>query len=257
MEDEDLLNSNMKNDILRYVGGKNKASGLRYPYGPIKEPNIEKPKRRNFYTSAVPFASLSDKYIAEDPVGEEFSKQLRDWYENPETMRRLSEQTGLSKEDIQKRLYASYSTETKITSKMEPFRQGEFLNSIWRDKPLIQVLPGAEKGTGFHEKVHATLFDDALGEKLLQITGEPKHFKKIKEYLSRPGEAYSKFSEFRVNLGLKPGQKIKDVNQLKRMVEKKGLDFDMFYQAFDKEKIKDAINTIASSEGKKVNKNYA
>ena len=37
------------------------------------------------------------------------------------------------------------------------------------------------------------------------------------------------------------------------MAKKKGLDADMFFQAFDTEKIKDAINTIAvtSSKSKK------
>lgn len=253
MEDEDLLNSNMKNDVLRYVGGKKKTSGLTSPQGPSP---VKKDKNL-FEKTAAPFASLSDKYIAKDPVGRESSEQLRNWYEDPETMRRLSEQTGLSREDIQNRLYASYSTETQITSKMERGREGEFLNSPWRDKPLIQVRPDATKGTGFHEKIHATEMDDILGEKLLQVVGKPKNvFRDVKEYLSRPGEAYSKFSELRINLGLKPGQKIKDANQLKKMAEKKGLDYDMFFQAFDKEKIKDAINTIASSEVKNINKNY-
>lgn len=254
MEDEDLLGSNMKNDVLRYVGGKNKTSGLTSPQGPSP---VKKDKSL-FEKTAVPFASLSDKYIAKDPVGRESSEQLKNWYENPETMRRLSEQTGLSKEDVQNRLMSAYSAETKITSKLPRGAQGEYLSADWgRDKKTVLVAPDAEKGTGFHEKVHATEMDDMLGEKLLKITGKPKGLKDTKEYLSKPGEAYAKFSELRINLGLKPGQKIKDAKQLKEMAKKKGLEYDMFLQSFDADKIKDAINTIASSEGKKANKNYA
>ena len=250
MEDEELLGSNMKNDVLRYVGGKKKTSGLTSPQGPSP---VKKDKNL-FEKTAVPFASLSDKYIAKDPVGRESSEQLRSWYEHPETMRRISEQTGLSSEEVQNRLMSSYSTETKITSKLPRGAQGEYLSADWgREKKKILVAPGAEKGTGFHEKIHATEMDDMLGEKLLQITGKPRGLKDSKEYLSRPGEAYAKFSELRMNLGLKPGQKIKDAKQLKEMAKKKGLEYDMFFQSFDADKIKDAINTIAvtSSKSKK------
>ena len=247
MEDEELLGSSMKNDVLRYVGGKKKASGLTTPQGPSP---VKKDKSL-FEKTPVPFASLSDKYIAKDPVGREYSEQLRNWYEDPETMRRLSEQTGLSSEEVQNRLMSAYSTETKMTSKLPFGVLGEYLPADWlREKSLILVRPDADKGTGFHEKVHATEMDDVLGEKLLKVIGEPKGWKHEKKYLSKPGEAYSKFSEFRIKLGLKPGQKIKDVKQLKKMAEKTGADYGMFFQSFDAEKIKDAINTIAVTSNK-------
>jgi len=243
MEDEDLLKSNMKNDVLKRMGDK-RANGL-------VGPRPEKKPTGVFDVSGVPFASVSDKYIAKDPVGERSSKELRDWYENPETMKRLVRQTGLNESQIKEKLLSAYATKTKVTSKMSKNAQGEYLPADWgRKEKSILVGPNAEKGTGFHEKIHATEMDDVLGGELLKVTGKPKGFSDVKKYLSAPGEAYSKFSEFRLNLGLKPGEKIKDAKQLKELAKKKGLDADMFFQAFDTEKIKDAINTIAVTSNK-------
>ena len=252
MEDEDLLGSNMKNDVLRYVGGKKKVSGLTSPQGPSP-----KKKRKDVQDMlGIPFASLSDKYISKDPVGKKETEEFRDWYEDPETQKRMLEQTGLSKDEIQKRLLSAYGTKTKVTSKMDPGAQGEYLPADWgREAKNILVRPDAPEGTVFHEKIHASEMDDLLGEKLLEVTGDPKGFSDIKKYLKTPGEAYSKFAEFRRNLGLKPGQKIKNAKQLETLAKKKGLDTDMFYQAFDNDKIKDAINTIASTTDKKTTYN--
>ena len=250
MEDEELLGSNMKNDVIRYIGGKKKTSGLTSPQGPAPESKVKDVQDM----LGIPFASLSDKYISKDPVGRKETEEFRDWYEDPETMRRLAVQTGLSRDEIQRRLLSSYGTETKVTSNMDYNAQGEYLPAEWgREKKKIIVRPDAQEGTVFHEKVHATEMDDALGEKLLEITGDPTGFSDVKKYLKRPGEAYSKFAEFRRKLGLKPGQKIKNSKELESLAKKKGLSTDMFYQAFDNDKIKDAINTIAvtSSKSKK------
>lgn len=243
MEDEDLLKSNMKNDVLKRMGDKRAKS--------LVGPRPEKKPAGVFDMSGVPFASVSDKYIAKDPVGERSSKELRDWYENPETMSRLVRQTGLNESQIKEKLLSAYAAKTKVTSNLPKNAQGEYLPADWgRKEKSVLVAPGAEKSTGFHEKIHATEMDDVLGGELLKVTGKPKGFSDVKKYLSTPGEAYSKFSEFRLNLGLKPGQKIKDAKQLKELAKKKGLDSDMFFQAFDTEKIKDAINTIAVTSNK-------
>lgn len=251
MEDEDLFGSNMKNDVIRYIGGK-KTRGLTAPVGPSPE------KRRKDVQDmiGIPYASLSDKYISKDPVGKKETQEVRDWYEDPETQRRLMEQTGLSKEEIQKRLLSAYGTKTKVTSKMDPRAQGEYLPVAWgREAKNILIRPDAPEGTVFHEKIHATEMDDILGEKLLEVTGDPKGFSDIKKYLKTPGEAYSKFSQFRRDLGLKPGQKIRSAKELESLAKKKGLEYDMFYQAFDNDKIKDAINTIAATTDKKTTYN--
>jgi len=103
-----------------------------------------------------------------------------------------------------------------------------------------------------HELGHASNLDSVLGKSLMRILGDPhaqtkNTFNRVKDYLARPEESYGNFHEFRLNLGLKPGQTINE-QQLEKLVEEKGQYQNMFYNTYDNAKIVKAINTIASND---------
>ena len=105
-----------------------------------------------------------------------------------------------------------------------------------------------------HERVHASGFDSVMGKPLTDILGNAFHQKTkswmkknspdVLRYMNQPHEAYGNFVEFRSALGLKPGEQVTP-QQVKKLVEEKGLGMENFYMTYDLDKIVKALNTIA------------
>ena len=121
-----------------------------------------------------------------------------------------------------------------------------------------------------HEISHASNLDALFGDKLGQILGNPWMSSKNrdkdnpdkatgnkdqKNYLKSDHEAYGNFHEFRLELGLKPGENLSP-KELKKRVKEKGLENNMFYKNFDDEKISQAIREVASNNNQTEIKEY-
>ena len=190
-------------------------------------------------------------------IEQEATDKFVDWYQNPETLKRFNENTGMDparlKDFVGKALRTPMrpAKDDDLLSSDDnaqwrsPFWQDQNYRTLNKDTGEILYDSNATVNTLQHELGHASNLDEVLGPKLKSILGKPANvFADEKVYLSRPTEAYGNFHEFRTNLGLKPGQKI-DESTLKKLAKKKGLDQEMFYRAFSPDKITKAINTIA------------
>jgi hypothetical protein len=190
-------------------------------------------------------------------IEQEATDKFVDWYQNPETLKRFNENTGMDPARLQDFVGKALRTPMRPAKDDDllssddnaqwrsPFWQDQNYRTLNKDTGEILYNSDATVNTLQHELGHASNLDEVLGPKLKNILGKPANvFAQEKVYLSRPTEAYGNFHEFRTNLGLKPGQKI-DESTLKKLAKKKGLDQEMFYRAFSPDKITKAINTIA------------
>ena len=190
-------------------------------------------------------------------IEQEATDKFVDWYQNPETLKRFNENTGMDPARLQDFVGKALRTPMRPAKDDDllssddnaqwrsPFWQDQNYRTLNKDTGEILYDSNATVNTLQHELGHASNLDEVLGPKLKSILGKPANvFADEKVYLSRPTEAYGNFHEFRTNLGLKPGQKI-DESTLKKLAKKKGLDQEMFYRAFSPDKITKAINTIA------------
>jgi hypothetical protein len=190
-------------------------------------------------------------------IEQEATDKFVDWYQNPETLKRFNENTGMDPARLQDFVGKALRTPMRPAKDDDllssddnaqwrsPFWQDQNYRTLNKDTGEILYNSDATVNTLQHELGHASNLDEVLGPKLKSILGKPANvFADEKVYLSRPTEAYGNFHEFRTNLGLKPGQKI-DESTLKKLAKKKGLDQEMFYRAFSPDKITKAINTIA------------
>jgi hypothetical protein len=74
------------------------------------------------------------------------------------------------------------------------------------------------------------------------------------KYFKDPTEKYGNLNELRVNLGLKPGQKI-DEETLRKLVKEKQLHNENFFRTFSDKNIIEALNTVAF-QGQGSNNDY-
>ena len=178
----------------------------------------------------------------------EGSNEFLNRYNDPWTRNKMKEQTQLSDEDIDNMILRGLSPDivegnTVKDSKASYDSKGNKINlpSAYQNKAGVET----------HERVHASMFDAAQGENLLNILGNPYRqkdknvFNNVKDYMKKPHEAYGNFAEFREKLGIKPGEQI-NVEELKRRVKSKKLGDENFYKTFDNDKIVEALNTLAS-----------
>tara|TARA_R110000772_G_scaffold62137_2_gene139645 strand:+ start:9820 stop:11739 length:1920 start_codon:yes stop_codon:yes gene_type:complete len=177
-------------------------------------------------------------------------------YNNPWSRQKLAEQAGLRPEDIDNMILKGLNAKKEIG--------GEVVGSkASYDASKNKINMGSEfdgkSGVETHERVHASLFDAAQGENLMNVLGNPfqqegrsfmkKHSPETVRYLKKPHEAYGNFVEFREKLGLKPGQQVTP-EEVEKLVKKKGLEMENFYKVFNTGNITKALNTIAKVDSK-------
>lgn len=208
-----------------------------------------------------------------DPEYVDARKGYSDWYNDPYTQRTFQQNTGYDPEILRGLTTAGLNAPAEVAT-------GNFLKSLDQDNAKaayydginkIAYKKGVGKGTVEHEIAHASGVDSVLGPALMKALGGNPYQQKqnktagkgymkedissIKQYLTKPEEAYGNFHNFRVDLGLKPGEKVDKATLLKKVKEKK-LEDSNFYQMFDDENIVKAINTIAYNN-KKDTSSYA
>ena len=110
------------------------------------------------------------------------------------------------------------------------------------------------------ELAHVGL-DDLMEPALREVLGTPQEARKdkntqytIAKYLNRPGELYGNFYNLRESINLKPDETIENVEALeKRLKDNKIINYEhpilrLWDQPEEKEKLLEALNTIASNE---------
>jgi len=209
------------------------------------------------------------------PIEQNAVNDFVDWYSHPATKERFTKNTGLDANRLQDFVAKGLRTPMREAESNEdigylsklgadalytsPYFQqanqrttnsktGEILYQRQRESTSYSKAPNMQSVLG-HELTHASNIDGVLAPALQRVLGDVNSqkkgtFKRDREYLEHPEESYGNFHMFRQNLGLKPGQKINE-DQLKKLVEEKGLDEEIFYKAYDDDKIVKAINTIA------------
>ena len=197
----------------------------------------------------LPYTNAYSKHMASSstPKGKMQSKFV-EWYDNPETRRRIEAKGEMTPQQIQDFLAHGVKGDIKKGTLSESGADAQF----YPENNSIIMSDMNDWNTGTHEILHRSGFDQTLSAPLMKILGnsfqqdEKNNFKSFKRYLNQPHEAYGNFHEPRTRLGLRPGQKVTK-DQLKKMVKEKGLENDNFYKTFDDEKITKAINTVAST----------
>lgn len=192
-------------------------------------------------------------------------KDFVNWYSDPSTAIKFEKNTRYDPA----RLKDFISKGTSINSfkstaqKQPPVGSKAVFNTpdVNGQEEEILYHPGVGSGVIQHELTHGSALANILGPALLRATGLPKsqklpsnindpNFKStsnsIKEYMSIPSEAYGNFHEFRVKLGLKPGDKI-NIEQLRKLVKEKNLSQENFFNTFEDDNIVNAINTVADN----------
>lgn len=227
---------------------------------------IEVEDKRDQYLRPTPMVVTGDNgedsvdfsQLAKDPQAQAFL----DRYDNPWAREKMKEQTGLTDYDIDNMIIRGLETGKEVGGNVSYSKA-----SYDDDKRLIHMGEdhAHDENVETHERVHASGFDSAQGQRLLDLLGNPfqqegRSFLKrtnpeVLRYLNRPYETYGNFVEFREKLGLKPGEKI-DLKELHKRVKDTGASMENFYRAFGDEKIIEALNTIAYEENKNIDNNF-
>jgi hypothetical protein len=237
----------------KYYSQNQKADGG--PIGPQPQQTVVKTRPDyNTYTQQIPEYDTVAPYIdkAQPLINkttgfEQKTKQeFNDWYNNPITRKRLSEQTNYNPNQINNMLANAASTKMNRTNKVGLNENAEYIDKTRQINYNIQN-PNVVK----HELTHASGLDQQLGEYLLKTTGYPSEQKtnylgEVQNYMAKPHEAYGNFNEFRSALGWKPGQQIKDAAALEKLMKQKKVDTN-YSRTFDKENIVKALNTVADN----------
>ncbi len=228
------------------------------------------------------FAGFGDE---REPIPENLNqpqKAFLERLENPEFKNRFLNQavfgTGerVTLEDLENLKSATLNVPIIHTNKMsDPRAQAEFQ----QDEKMGQwgkdiIIGGGDSNIKIsldpknrrynpvlsEELAHVGL-DDLMEPALLNILGTPQEARKdrntqyrIAEYLNRPGELYGNFYNLRESINLKPDETIENVEALEKRLE----DYRVFSgeheilrlwdQPEEKEKLLEALNTIASNE---------
>ena len=187
-----------------------------------------------------------------------------DWYNDPETRKRLKHQTGLTDEQIDERIKHATGVETREAlisyADAESHDPGTFMGQMipegeegyFPGRIDVGVNPDLAGNEGLleHEQAHQLRFDNQLGYKASKILGKAKE-----EYLNNPGEIYGNMQEFRSILGLKGSQRDLTPAKIKKIIKDKGLedqpDVQQLLYNFDIDKLSKALNTIAEAKPKK------
>jgi len=256
----------------KYALNINKQFSDQYAYGGEIDPPLNKDNRKVGDTLVLPpikqlkqtiprYIPTSNKVLTpeiEDKTVAEGTKDYVDWYSNPETLKKFEKNTGFDKQRLTDLTNYGANIPVKKSSKSYPLlnenSQAEFqgYNSVPQEQIIYQ--PGVEKGVISHERIHAGGQDTVLGPALKRVLGSPfeqqtkNSPKDVKRYMDIPEESYGNFHQFRMKLGLKPGEQIKDINDLKNRVKINNANTENFYQTYDDDKIVKAINTIASNK---------
>lgn len=235
------VENNQNNLNVAKKGGEIKENIKKYPDGGTAPKQPEDPE----YTLQFPYINLQAPYLYPPKTQQrQVQEAFLNWYKDPATTQRLQEVHGLSPEETEQ--YLTRGVEGVIKEGTPGARDakaqfytgsGDIVTTDLSDIPL-----------NVHEITHRSELDERLAGPLVDILGKPSGvFRKVKNYLSEPTEAYGNFVEFRGRLGVQPGERI-DEAKFDKLVKEKGLTEENFYRAFDKEKIIKALNTVAFTD---------
>ncbi len=203
-----------------------------------------------------------------DALAKTAAQDFTSWYGNSETIKKFGKNTGMDPRRLGDLVGRALRTPSEQYASDDSRRQdnnAQFFsplsesnkygmiryNKQEKDDPSLGITAPNMNAAIQHEFGHAGSIDDVLGPSLMRVLGNPNNQKKnylegVRDYLSQPQEAYGNFHQMRIELGLKPGQKV-DVPTLQKLIKEKKLDNSNFYKTFDDDKIVKAINTIAST----------
>jgi len=246
--------SNIKPDLPRTFPKSemktNAYGGLEKVTEHFELPDVRKQHMpNNNYVSSNP----NEDVDFQSQVKSEGSQKFLDRYNDPITRKLMKDQTDLSDEDIDNMILKGLSAD-KVIGGNTGGSKGSY------DPKENKIHMGEEHkddtGAEVHETVHASLFDSAQGQNLMNVLGNPfkqegrESMKKsqmgrdVLRYMQKPHEAYGNFSEFREKIGLKPGEQITE-EQLKKRAKDKGLTNENFYRSFNNKNLTKALNTVA------------
>lgn len=250
------------------VTGPKMYPGAKYPIGLHKkqstssdyvDPNAipmrVQDRRSKYMNEGSPFTqnSVNFQRLNKNKNTDKFLKR----YDNEWSRKQMKKQTGMSDYDIDNFIIRGMEAKEEVGNVRNRDAGAEYSyydNAKHKEENVIRTAHEHKGDTSknLHERVHASGFDSLQGDNLMDILGNSFQNKqrnagtRANRYLNKPYEAYGNFVEFRENIKLKPGEQI-DAKELKKRVEKEGLEHDMFYKAFDDEGIIKALNTIASN----------
>ena len=205
-----------------------------------------------------------DKSLQEhDEKADKFTK---DWFNDPETRKRLKGQAGLTDEQIDERINHATTVETRVNNFLEAgdaetHDRGTFFGEVipegeegyFPGRIDVGVDPSERQHAGIleHEQAHALGFDNILGYKAQKILGKAKH----SSYLNNPAEVYGNLQEFRNIVGLKAHERSLTPEQLQEKIMQSGAadqsDVQEMLRNFDIEKLAKTLNTIAEADNSK------
>lgn len=241
--------------------------------------------------NTVPYASSTKGLVSKSlsSAEKEASNRFSSWYSDPATKEKFQKNTGFDPERTTdlvakglKTPIVKYDEKVAHSVPMHPDASAEYRS------PKVSINLGNTKyeKTGFisykdegdaansanlnHELVHASGLDTTLAPALYRALGLklPEKNHSMMDYMKRPEEVYGNFHELRMELGLKPGQKV-DVDSLQKAVKDKNINnnfWNHYSGSLDEKgnrdpkevaKIVKAINTIAYNSKKSKGNDFA
>ena len=226
----------------------------------------------NYVPTTKSLKGLKNKNLS--PVESAATDQFVNWYLDPATLKRV-EATGYDPNRIQDFVAKGLRTPIQVNDRSgkfpmnssgegeyrSPYTSNYFDDDTHADTGYIMYNPqGTDNETQSvlgHELSHASGLDNLLAPSLYRALGKslPEKYHSGLNYMDRPEEVYGNFHEMRLQMGLKPGQKI----DYKTLNDKMGNDKipNNFWRSFSADpktgkpdpnrikKIVKAINTVA------------
>lgn len=221
--------------------------------------------KKSSKTYGIPRYSQSPKFTkdfshfleSEDKTKRASQDEFVSWFNDPVTRKKIKDQGLMNESQIDDSIVKGISGGIIQSNDMASHADAQYFPES--EEIRMQDIHDHEKVQ--HEMGHRSGFDSSLSGPLMKILGNP-HAQDEKKgnllsrrYLGMDHEAYGNFHEFRLRLGLKPGEKISK-EELKKRVEEKGLSNEHFYKVYDDDKIIEAIDKVALQEKPKQQQEY-
>ena len=228
----------------------------------------------NYVPAVKSLKGLANKDLS--PIEQSATNQFVDWYSNPETLKKIKTagyDPARAKDFIAKDLKTPMILYNQSEFHKVPLQSNE--QALFKSPYVLKheddpsypntgYISYKPAGSDFetqnilgHEKTHSSGFANLLAPSLYKAMGLtlPEKYHGGLEYMNRPEEVYGNFHELRLNLGLKPGEKV-DAKTLEQKVINSKIP-NNFWQNFSQDpktgksdpnrikKIAKAINTVA------------
>ena len=224
----------------------------------------------NFKSQEIDLSQGQSQVDFQSLVKDEGGQKFLDVYNNPITRQKLRTQSNLSNMDIDNMIISGLNATKSVSPDRNDGNSQMNINGTYDVQDHhIDIREGHENSpTEVHERGHASGFDLTQGKYLKGLIGSvykqnegedfneheipvTKYYPSGAEYLNRDSEMYGNLVTLREKLNMKPGEKIKDLETLKKRIDAMPSDGETHKSTFDlfinRKNVLKALNTVGDA----------